>query len=150
GARTGWWVPIATGICSAIWGLGFMGLARLNLDPVMLVIPFILTARDLSHGIQWQGRYYDELDRTPETTLALAQTAGAMLPAGLLAVLTNIAGIAFVAASDIPALRHIGLGGAIWLGSSLALIFVFQPILMSWLPRPQMRRERRLIRRAGA
>jgi len=149
GARTGWWVPIATGICSAVWGLGFMGLARLNLDPVMLVIPFILTARDLSHGIQWQGRYYDELDRTPETMAALEQTAGAMLPAGLLAVLTNIAGIVFVTASDIPALRHIGLGGALWLGSSLALIFIFQPVLMSWLPRPQLRREWRLIRRAG-
>ncbi len=150
GARTGWWAPIATGICSALWGLGFMGLARLNLDPVMLVIPFILTARDLSHGIQWQGRYYDELDRTAETKAALECTAGAMLPAGLLAILTNVAGIAFITASDIPALRHIGLGGAIWLASSLALVFIFQPILMSWLPRPQLRRERRMIRRAAA
>src|SRR5579871_1132150 len=115
GARTGWWVPIATGICSAIWGLGFIGLARFTFDPVMLVIPFILTARDLAHGIQWQGRYYDELDRTPETAAALAETTGAMLPAGLLAVAANIAGIAFVTTGDIPALRHIGIGGAVWL-----------------------------------
>lgn len=150
GSRTGWWVPIVTGICSAVWGLGFMGLARFNFDPVMLVIPFILTARDLSHGIQWQGRYYDELDRTPETMAALAQATGAMLPAGLLAILANIAGIIFVTISDIPVLRHIGFGGAVWLGSSLALVFVLQPIVMSWLPRPQPRRERRLIRRAAA
>jgi predicted RND superfamily exporter protein len=150
GARTGWWVPIVTGACSAIWGLGFMGLAGFNLDPVMLVIPLILSARDLSHGIQWQGRYYDELDRTPETMAALAQTAGAMLPAGLLAVLANIAGIIFVTLGDIPALRHVGLGGAVWLGSSLALVFIFQPIVMSWLPRPQLRPERRLLRRVGA
>ncbi|HTW88867.1 MAG TPA: MMPL family transporter [Candidatus Binataceae bacterium] len=149
GSYTGWWVPIVTGICSAIWGLGFMGLAGFNFDPVMLVIPLILTARDLSHGIQWQGRYYDELDRTPETMAALAQTTGAMLPAGLLAILANIAGIIFVTLSDIPVLRHIGLGGAVWLGSSLALVFVMQPIVMSWLPRPQPRRERRLIRRAA-
>ena len=46
-----------------IWGLGFVSLMGYNFDPVMLVIPFILTARDLSHGIQWQGRYYNELDR---------------------------------------------------------------------------------------
>lgn len=150
GTRTGWWVPIVTGFCSAIWGLGFMGLAGFNLDPVMLVIPFILAARDLSHGIQWQGRYYDELDRAPETMVALAQTAGAMLPAGLLAALTNVAGIIFVTVGGIPALRHIGIGGAVWLGSSLALVFVFQPIMMSWLPRPQLRPERRLFRRANA
>ena len=63
GQRSSWWAPILTGSFSAIWGLGFMSLMGYNFDPVMLVIPFILTARDLSHGIQWQGRYYDELDR---------------------------------------------------------------------------------------
>ena len=63
GQRSSWWAPILTGTFSAIWGLGFMSLMGYNFDPVMLVIPFILTARDLSHGIQWQGRYYDELDR---------------------------------------------------------------------------------------
>ena len=147
GARTGWWAPIVTGICSAIWGLGFMGLEGFNLNPVMLVIPFILTARDLSHAIQWQGRYYDELDRTPDTQVALARTAGAMMPAGLLAILANVAGIAFLTISDIPALRAIGLGGAVWLGSSLAMVFVMQPILMSWLPRPTVRRERLLLKR---
>jgi uncharacterized protein len=63
GQRSSWWAPILTGSFSAIWGLGFVSLMGYNFDPVMLVIPFVLTARDLSHGIQWQGRYYNELDR---------------------------------------------------------------------------------------
>ena len=37
-----------------------------NFGPVMSVIPFILTAHDLSHGIQWQGRYYNELEQTDD------------------------------------------------------------------------------------
>jgi predicted RND superfamily exporter protein len=137
GRRTGWWAPIITGLCSTLWGLGFVGLMRFNFDPVMLVIPFLLTARDLSHGIQWQGRYYDELDRIDDKMAACAATADLMLRPGLLAVLANIAGVIFLAAGDIPVLKQIGYGGAVWLGASLAMVFVFQPILMSYMARPQ-------------
>jgi predicted RND superfamily exporter protein len=137
GRRTHWWAPIITGLGSAVWGLGFVGLMRFNFDPVMLVIPFILTARDLSHGIQWHGRYYDELDRNDDKLAACAATADLMLRPGLLAVIANIAGIVFLATGDIPLLKQIGYGGAVWLGASLAMVFVFQPILMSYLARPQ-------------
>jgi predicted RND superfamily exporter protein len=140
GQRSGWWAPLVTGIASAIWGLGFVSLMKFNFDPVMLVIPFVLTARDLSHGIQWHGRYYDELDRIEEKTEACIATANSMLAPGLLAVFANIAGIIFVGVSDVPVLRQIGIGGAVWLGASLALVFVGQPILVSYLARPQKRR----------
>ncbi|MBF6571561.1 MAG: MMPL family transporter [Candidatus Binataceae bacterium] len=179
GTRTGWWVPIITAMGSAIWGLGFLGVCGFNFDPVMLVIPFIVMARDLSHGIQWQGRYYDELDRNDSLITArsgstysasaavlelgrheqirdedhgaaLSETIGAMLPAGLLAILANVAGVIFVSLGDIPVLTHIGIGGALWLASSLAMVFVLQPIMLSYLRPPQARRfgRRTLIRLA--
>jgi predicted RND superfamily exporter protein len=146
GRRTGWWAPILTGICSAIWGLGFMSLMRFNFDPVMLVIPFILTARDLSHGIQWHGRYYEQLDRIDDKMAACASTADLMLGTGILAVLANVAGIVFLACGDIPALRQIGFGGAVWLGASVAMVFIFQPVLMSYLGRPRLREHSWLVR----
>ena len=142
GRRSSWWAPIITGSFSAIWGLGFVSLMGYNFDPVMLVIPFILTARDLSHGIQWQGRYYDELDRLDDKLLACATTTDVMLPPGLLSILADIAGIIFISFGGIPVLKEIGLGGAVWLASSLMMVFVFQPIFMSYLPRPRIRERR--------
>jgi predicted RND superfamily exporter protein len=142
GGRAGWWAPIVTGVDSAVWGFGFMSLMRYNFDPVMLVVPLILTARDLAHGIQWQGRYYAELDKSEDKILACVATANGMLRPGLLAVLANIAGIVFVALSDVPVLKQLGMSGAVWLGASLLLVFVGQPILVSYLPRPRARSER--------
>ncbi len=139
GRRSSWWAPIVTGSFSALWGLGFVSLMGYNFDPVMLVIPFILTARDLSHGIQWQGRYYDELDRLDDKIQACATTTDVMLPPGLLSILADIAGIIFISFGGIPVLKQIGLGGAVWLASSLTMVFVFQPIFMSFLPRPRVR-----------
>jgi uncharacterized protein len=142
GQRSSWWAPILTGTFSATWGLGFIGLMGYYFDPVMLVIPFILTARDLSHGIQWQGRYYNELDALDDKILACITTTNVMLPPGLLSIVADIAGIIFISLGGIPVLKEIGLGGAVWLAGSLTMVFVFQPIFMSYLPRPRIRERR--------
>jgi uncharacterized protein len=147
GERSSWWAPILTGTFSAIWGLGFVSLMGYNFDPVMLVIPFILTARDLSHGIQWQGRYYDELDRLDDKLLACATTTDVMLPPGLLSIFADIAGIIFISLGGIPVLKEIGVGGTMWLAASILMVFVFQPIFMSYLPRPRIRERSWLSRR---
>jgi uncharacterized protein len=149
GHRSRWWAPTVTGTLSAVWGLGFVGWMGYNFDPVMLVIPFILTARDLSHGIQWQGRYYDELDRLDDKLLACATTTDVMLPPGLLSILADIAGIIFISFGGIPVLKEIGVGGAVWLAASLTMVFVFQPIFMSFLPRPRIRQRASAARSAS-
>jgi predicted RND superfamily exporter protein len=136
GRRRGWWAPIVTGVCSAIWGVGFMSLRGYNFDPAMLVIPLIMTARDLGHGIQWQGRYYDELARGEGQIIACVNAADRMFRPGIVAILIGIAGIGFLGLSDIPALRQLGFGGAVWLGSSLLIVLAGQPIMMSYLRAP--------------
>jgi len=139
GQRSRWWAPIVTGALSAIWGLGFVGIMKFDFDPVMLVIPFILTARDMSHGIQWQGRYHDELDRLGDKYAACAATTDFMLPPGLLSILADISGIVFISFGGIPVLQHIALAGTVWLAGSLTMVFIFQPILMSYLPVPHVK-----------
>jgi uncharacterized protein len=140
--RSRWWAPIVTGALSATWGLGFVGLMGYDFDPVMLVIPFILTARDMSHGIQWQGRYHDELDRLGDKIAACAATTDFMLPPGLLSILADVSGIIFISFGGIPVLQHIALAGTVWLLGSLTMVFIFQPILMSYLGVPEIRHRR--------
>src|SRR5579863_477658 len=134
-----WWAPLMTGTCSALWGMGFTGLIGYQLDPVMLVIPFILTARDVSHGIQWQRRFYSEIERSGgDVHASVVSTTNLMLPPGLVSILADIFGIIFVSFSGIPVLHHIALTGAVWVASSLLMVFVFQPIVMSYLPPPAL------------
>jgi uncharacterized protein len=134
-----WWAPLMTGSCSALWGLGFTGLIGYDFDPVMLVIPFILTARDVSHGIQWQRRFYTEIERSGgKVQESVELTTDLMLPPGLVSILADIFGIIFVSFSGIPTLHHIALTGAVWVAASLLMVFVFQPIVMSYLPSPKL------------
>ncbi|MGH7932639.1 MAG: efflux RND transporter permease subunit [Candidatus Binataceae bacterium] len=143
GQRSRWWAPIVTGTLSAIWGLGFVGIMGYDFDPVMMVIPFILTARDMSHGIQWQGRLHDELERFGgDKYAACAATTDFMLPPGFLSIMADISGIIFISFGGIPVLQHIALAGTVWLAGSLTMVFIFQPILMSYLPVPQVKHKR--------
>jgi uncharacterized protein len=138
-----WWAPLMTGSLSALWGMGFTGLIGYELDPVMLVIPFILTARDVSHGIQWQRRFYSEIERSGgKVEESVILTTNLMLPPGLVSILADIFGIIFVSFSGIPTLHHIALTGAVWVAASLTMVFVFQPIVMSYLPSPQLEKLR--------
>ena len=146
--RSTWWAPLITGTLATVWGLGFIGLEGFEFDPVMLVIRFVLTARDMGHAIQWQGRYYDELEaRGYDKQGAIAATTSLMLAPGLLSILADIAGIVFISFGGIPSLQHVASSGAVWLGGSLTMVFIFQPIMMSYLPTPQ---PRRLARRRTA
>ena len=134
-----WWAPLMTGSCSALWGMGFTGLIGFQFDPVMLVIPFILTARDVSHGIQWQRRFYTEIERSGgNVEESVVLTTNLMLPPGLVSILADIFGIIFVSLSGIPTLHDIALTGAVWVAASLLMVFVFQPIVMSYLPAPKL------------
>ena len=136
GSFTSCWVPIITGSCSALWGLGFVGMRGYNFDPLMLVVPLILTARDMSHGVQWQKRYYYVLGQSGDHIQACTETTNYMLPAGALAIAADISGIVFISFSGIQGLNHMARGGTAWLLASLLMVFVFQPILMSYLPAP--------------
>jgi len=72
-----------------------------------------------------------------------------MLPPGLLSILADIAGIIFISLGGIPVLKEIGVGGTMWLAASILMVFVFQPIFMSYLPRPRIRERSWLTRRSA-
>jgi len=137
GAYSSWWVPLLTGSCSALWGMGFVGLMGYSFDPLMLVVPFILTARDMSHAIAWQRRYYCVLNELEDRHAACVRTTDLMLMPGLVAIAADITGIVFISFCGIPVLAHVARAGVVWLGASLLMVFIFQPILMSYLPIPR-------------
>ena len=43
-------IPLGGVLVSTIWGLGIISLLGYNLDPLGLVIPFLIAARAMSHG----------------------------------------------------------------------------------------------------
>ena len=53
-------MPIISAVLSAVWGLGFVGLVGFNLDPLVFVVPLLITARAISHSVQFNERFIEE------------------------------------------------------------------------------------------
>src|SRR5262249_43162823 len=130
-------VPFLTGSCAALWGLGFAGLMGYALDPLMLVVPLVLTGRDLSHAIAWQRRYYRVFNQLEERHAACVATTNLMLRPAVIPITADITGIIFISFPGTPLLDPIARPGTVWLGASLPMVFISQPILMSYLPAPR-------------
>jgi uncharacterized protein len=136
--------PTAAALFSAIMGFGFLGLIKQNFDPLVLVIPFIITARALSHTVQFVSRFLDEHEKQQDKLIAARTTAVALFKPGTIAILTDILGIALVYIAPIPLLQKLALMGSFWLMSIFFSGMILSPILLSILPVPAHKKEKKV------
>ena len=56
-------IPVLSAVITFIWGAGFTALMGYNFEPLILVVPFLIAARTISHSIQFRERFFEELER---------------------------------------------------------------------------------------
>ena len=136
-------VPACAALVSAIMGFGFLGLAKQNFDPLVLVVPFIITARALSQSVQVVSRYLDDFELCKDRVNAVYKTCVALFRPGALAVIADLAGILLISLAPIPLLQKLATMGAFWFLSIFVSGMVISPILLTLLPAPPKRQARR-------
>ncbi|MBM4370295.1 MAG: MMPL family transporter [Deltaproteobacteria bacterium] len=130
-------VPIVTATLSAIWGLGFIGFLGYNFDPLVIVVPFIISARALSHSVQLIERYFEEYHRRQDRRKAAVATFAGLLSPGLLAIITDAAGVFLVILTPIPLMQKLAAMGGFWVLSFIVSDLLFNPVLLSFVPAPR-------------
>lgn len=129
-------VPTVAALYAALMGFGSLGVLGLNFDPLVLVIPFIITARALSHSVQVVTRFLDEHEVEPDQFKAAYRTSCALFKPGTVAIATDIVGIGLIYIAPIPLLQKLALMGSFWLTSIFFSGMVLTPILLSMMPVP--------------
>ena len=129
-------LPFIGAVAQAIWGLGFLGILGYNLDPLVLVIPLLVSARAASHGVQMVERYFEELEATGDKHHAVAIAMGELLLPGGIGVLADAAGILVLAVATIPLVRKLAFFASFWGFSNIFTILLLIPLLLDVLPRP--------------
>jgi uncharacterized protein len=130
-------VPILGALVQSIWGLGMVGLLGYNLDPLILVIPLLVSSRAVSHSVQMTERYFEDLEESGDN-LHAAETAfrDLFLP-GLIGVVADAGGILVLAVAAIPLIHKLALYGSFWAFSNIFTILHLTPIVLSMLPKPE-------------
>lgn len=140
--------PIITSATAGIWAFGLVGWANVSIEPLLMVVPLLLTARSFSHSVQFTERFYEIYAKTGDRLKAAEITMGVMMAPSVLGILTDILGIVVVAAAPIPAMvRHAIFCGmwAVWL---IPTGVVLISLLLATLPAP--RNVRRMVGRESS
>ena len=134
----GVFIPLLGTATSALWGLGLVGWLGYNLDPLILVVPVLISARTASHCVQMMERYHDEIRVGLDRDAAVRVCMGELLVPASIGIFTDVAGLLVLTVSSIPLIAKLGYFAAFWSFSNLITVVVLVPLVLSYLPAPSV------------
>lgn len=143
--------PTISGVICAIWGLGFIRLIGFSLDPLVLVIPFLITARAVSHSVQMHDRYYEEYYRLRDKKKAILSSFSELFVPSLSGILTDAFGVLVILLVPIVFLQRLAITASFWIAAIIVSELLLNPIVYYYLEPPHIdvieRRERGFFKR---
>jgi hypothetical protein len=129
--------PTISGVFAAIWGLGFINLVGMPLDPLALVIPFFVTARAVSHSVQMHDRYYETYGRTGDKNEAIIDAFAELFVPTLSGILTDAFGVLVILLVPIVMLQKLALSASFWILTIIVSELLLNPIVYYYLEPPK-------------
>ncbi len=127
-------------VLTTIWGLGILSLLGYNLDPLMMVVPFLISARAMSHSIQLVERFYRELEGAKDKQKAARKTFESLFRPGSLGVISDAIGLLLIALGSVPINDKLAVYASLWAVSVLFTVLILVPLLLELLPVPHKTR----------
>src|SRR5690349_14065382 len=129
-------IPAFSGTLSAIWGLGFGGLWGLNLDPLVLVIPLLISARAHSHSVQSMERYHEEYHKLRDKDQAIVKSYAEIYAPAMVSILADGLAILTLLVARIPIIQKLAILCSFWIISIFISVVTLHPIILSFTPPP--------------
>jgi uncharacterized protein len=143
--------PTISGVVCAIWGLGFIRLIGFALDPLVLVIPFLITARAVSHSVQMHDRYYEEYYRLRDKNRAILFSFSELFVPSLSGILTDAFGVLVILLVPVLFLQKLAITASFWIAAIVVSELLLNPIIYYYLEPPRIEviesRERGIFKR---
>ncbi|SPD74681.1 conserved membrane hypothetical protein [uncultured Desulfobacterium sp.] len=142
-------VPLIVGVLSTVWGLGIIGLLGINLNPLMIVLPFLIGSRSLSHSVQITSRYLEEYASSGDTKEATLITVENMFLANASAIATEIAGFMTLTLASIVLIQDVGISMTLWMIGVFFTTAILTPLICMYMP-PLSEKRLEKIRNVGS
>src|SRR5262245_23468128 len=133
---TGVWVPLFSGTLSSVWALGFAGYFGFNLDPLVLVVLVLITARALSHSVQSMERYHEEYHRLQDKQEAILSSYISLFSPALVSIASDGLAILTLALAHIPLIQKLAYVSSFWVFTISISVVTLHPIILYIIPPP--------------
>jgi predicted RND superfamily exporter protein len=126
------WVLLAASI-PVVWLMGILPLLGLGLDPMSILVPFLIFAIGVSHAVQMTNAWKLETLRGADGVTASHNCFVNLFVPGATALLANAVGFVVIAIVDIEIVRELALTATIGVTVMIITNKVLLPILLSYM-----------------
>ncbi len=130
-------VPLFSGLLSALWAIGFAALFGFNIDPLVLVVFVLITARALSHSVQSMERYHEEYFRLGNRQEAILSSYLSLFDPAFVSIAADALALLTLAVARIPVIQSLAYVSCFWILTITISVITLHPVLLSFIPPPQ-------------
>src|SRR5690606_31055051 len=126
-------IPILTSITAVVWQMGILRVLGYGLDPYSVLVPFLVFAIGISHGVQIVNAMASEAAKGANALMAARLAFRSLYIAGLLALISDAMGFLTLLFIKIDVIRDLAVAASI--GAAVVIItnLVLHPLIMSYI-----------------
>src|SRR5205085_7314162 len=124
---------VACSLIAVIWQLGLVALLGFELDPYLILVPFLVFAIGVSHGAQKMNGIMQDVGRGTHRLVAARYTFRRLFLAGLTALLADAVGFGVLMVIDIPVIRELAMAASLGVAVLVFTNLLLLPVLLSYV-----------------
>lgn len=126
-------VPIVCSIVAVLWQLGTLVLLGYGIDPLGLLVPFLIFAIGVSHGVQKISAVKESAVAGVGSMDAARQTFRQLLMPAIIALLADLVGFITILLIPVRVVQEMAVTASIGVAIVILTDLILLPVLVSWV-----------------
>lgn len=126
-------VPLVCSLVAVIWQLGVLSLFGFGIDPMSILLPFLIFAIGVSHGVQMIGAAGAEIYRGADSLNAAKKSFRKLFIAGSIALISDAIGFISISFIEIDIIREMAITASIGVAVIIFTNLFLLPVLISFI-----------------
>ena len=126
-------LPIACSLVAVIWQMGLLSTLGFGLDPMSILVPFLVFAIGVSHGVQMINAIGKKVNAGQSTKAAAQLSFRALIIPGVAALLSDTVGFITLLSIDIGIIRELAITASLGVAVIIFTNLLLLPVVISYL-----------------
>lgn len=124
--------PLVCSLIAVVWQMGALNLLGFGLDPLSILVPFLVFAIGVSHSVQMVRAFRTDVYAGKTPIVAAESAFKQMLLPGGIALITDTLGFITMLVINIPIIQELGITASLGVGVIIITNLFLLPILLSF------------------
>lgn len=129
--------PIVASLVAVVWQLGTLTALGYGIDPFSILVPFLVFAIGVSHGVQKICTFRNEMFKGQDGPSAARAAFMQLIVPGIVALSTDVVGFATMLVIKIQTIRELAITASLGVSVIVITNFFLLPLILSYLHLPK-------------